>query len=98
MGRWAISGADAASPTNGIGHRVEETTAVDAARRRRRGRGSAVQCGLSRSVSDLDKLPNMCLLAVPPVSKQWLDEDSAHSSAINGQWTVKTANAGYEHL
>ena len=77
MGRWAISGGDAASLTNGKGHRVEETTAVDAERRRRRGQGSMVQCGLSRSVSDSDKLPNTCLLAVPPVSKQQSDEDSA---------------------
>ena len=77
MGRWAISGGDATSPANEKGHRVEETTAVDAEQRRRRGRGSAVQCGLSRSVSDSDKLPNTCLLAVPPVSKQQSDEDSA---------------------
>ena len=62
------------------------------------GAGGVVQCVLSRSVLDSDKLPNMCLLAVPPVSKQQSDEDSDHSSAINGQWTVKTANAGYEHL
>ena len=37
-----------------------------------------MQCGLSRSVSDSDKLPNMCLLAVPPVSDAASPTDIAH--------------------
>ena len=39
--------------------------------------GGAVQCGMSRYISDSDKLPNPCLLAVPPISKPQSAEDSA---------------------
>src|ERR1041385_7839458 len=60
--------------------------------------GGALRCGTAYLDLFLIRTGCPCLLAVPHVSKQWTDKTRPHSSAINVQCTVKTANVRFEHL
>ena len=64
------------------------------------GGGGAAWC--SAACLDLFQIQTSCPIRVSlrshPSASNSQTKTRPHSSAINGQWTVKTANARYEHL
>ena len=64
------------------------------------GGGGAARC--SAACLDLFQVQTSCPIRVslrsPPSASNSQTKTRPHSSAINGQWTFKTANARYEHL